>query len=484
METDYSETILDQLISYVGSIEDAFPDPELAFVLGLTEHRAHIVAFRLLLSPLKASTEVKFVEAGCFVGFRGPARAVNQDARGVISALLNFKIPCIDRSYVVSAQERFPGKPVVYNKIPGYYQELPNPFYRSWGISGFGGMVGLTAEEVVHSLRSAPKPYYDIKDFLSEFGLDGTDFVEIAALAPIVVDSSSSIENGRVKINLLKSKGVDVREVSLGLNVFHPDRSVERLRIQGGDFNWQLHEDQDSAAVGKVEFDADNIDAIRCFANFQGQCFHTFWVGDPAKFENTRKVIYEIIDGNIARMSQLLRQGTSGGNSEGHEDAVAALLWMLGFAPFRSGNISKDAADIYAIADNGDVLVIECTLGDMKAGRSNKIQKLLDRVEVIRDALRASYAGHLTCIPVMVSGREAGAIADDIDECERKGIMVITVSDLSNIIERAHRQPNSVELVESIKHTVKSNSDKYAAKERQDEQIRKDVGKIKRTLTS
>ena len=85
------------------------------------------------------------------------------------------------------------------------------------------------------------------------------------------------------------------------------------------------------------------------------------------------------------------------------ETAVSWLLWALGFSVALFGTHSKtrDAFDVVATTPRGDFLVVECTLGLLRA--EGKLSKLAARTANVRDSLAASNMKHLRVLPVIMT---------------------------------------------------------------------------------
>ena len=163
-------------------------------------------------------------------------------------------------------------------------------------------------------------------------------------------------------------------------------------------------------------------------------------VGDPEAYQNPLRNILEMFDPNLELMQDRLTS-IDKGQKRSHESAVATLLWALGFAPIQF--FRSDAPDIIAVSYDGHIVVVECTLGDIKTKSGNKLQKLLDRTRDVRLALERSNAGFRICIPVLVTARKRSEIEDDVAECERRCVVVYTHEDIEPMLQQSLGLPAS-----------------------------------------
>ena len=125
------------------------------------------------------------------------------------------------------------------------------------------------------------------------------------------------------------------------------------------------------------------------------------------------------------------------------EVAIAWLLWALGFsvASFGTHPKTKDTFDVIATTPRGDFLVVECTLGLLRA--DSKLSKLNARAVNVRDSLAASNMKHLRVLPVIVTAMTREQVEADAGPAADLGVLVVTREDLDGVQNELIRFPDA-----------------------------------------
>jgi hypothetical protein len=187
-------------------------------------------------------------------------------------------------------------------------------------------------------------------------------------------------------------------------------------------------------------------------ATLDNACIEHYWIADQDAWQNPIRAIYDLFDLNLNSCVDALMQSPEKGDNKAQENAAAALLWLLGFAPHHFLK-QTTGPDVIALSREGHVLVVECTLGHLQS-KENKPQKLLDRTTDVEAALaRAGIQGRL-CLPVMVTSKRRDEIIHDVEDCERKGIFVFTRDDLEELRAATIVLPNPDLRVKQIKDRI------------------------------
>jgi hypothetical protein len=115
---------------------------------------------------------------------------------------------------------------------------------------------------------------------------------------------------------------------------------------------------------------------------------------------------------------------------------ISWLLWLLGFSVSQVGNTSRtaDAVDIVATTPSGNFVLVECTIGLLRA--DHKLANLYERTQRLRDRLAASNISSPSILPVIVTSKSRAHVTPDIEQAERTGIYVITREDVIQAIDR------------------------------------------------
>ncbi len=296
-------------------------------------------------------------------------------------------------------------------------------------------------------LKAAEHPYESLQELCSDFGLGmhGRTTIEVVARPVVEVLGKSRIQGTSAELGLWLSKSLETAQTRLGYRILDNGRVVERGSIPGSNFVWT---DEDHALIGRASIKVPAGSIVQCIASIAGHAHHVYWHADPAFFQNPRLAVFSVADPNREILRRFLQpdQLKSKAASD-FEAAIAWMLWTLGFATATFGNNSKvsDYFDTIAVSPNGNFLVVECTLGLLKA--DSKLSRLSNRASLVRNALDSSNMKHVRVVPVMVTAMPKEQIKVDLPSAEENGILVITKEDLIAALDAdIHRPPNAEHL--------------------------------------
>lgn len=316
-----------------------------------------------------------------------------------------------------------------------------------------GGHVAdlLSQPEVDWLLKAADYPYDSLQELAIDYGL-GTlrsDRVlfEVVARTAIEVLADSSVAGTRASTGIWMASSLDRTRAKLGFRTLHQGRVVERGVIRGTDLTWS---DRDIAVVGVGSFEVPTGAVVQCIASYADEAHHVQWRADPATFPNPRGAILATVDPSGSLLQNYLRPETParGKAADDFEASIAWLLWVLGFsaASFGTHPKTRDAFDVIATTPSGDFLVVECTLGLLRA--DGKLSKLAARAVNVRDSLAASNMKHLRVLPVIITAMTAEQVAADAGPAADLGVLVITREDLDEVQQELVRFPDADALFE------------------------------------
>jgi hypothetical protein len=179
----------------------------------------------------------------------------------------------------------------------------------------------------------------------------------------------------------------------------------------------------------------------------------------------------------IARTRSFLLARAS---ADDKEQAIAKLLWVLGFSPIHLRAKSAQPLDLIAFSSQGNILVIECTSGGLKT--DNKLQLLLDRTKAVRDCLDRTNHEKLICTPVMVAFRDRSDLSLDIETYEQRGIAVFTRDDINGILGITFSYPRSDVLVAELRKRIDDARNKHAGRQMRIEKTIETVENMEREV--
>jgi hypothetical protein len=300
-------------------------------------------------------------------------------------------------------------------------------------------------------LKAADAPYDSVQELAIDYGL-GTlrgdrALLEVVARTAIEVLSESAVTGTRASVGVWMASSLDRTQAKLGFRVIHQGRVVRRGAIRGSDLIWG---DRDLAAIGTAEIEIPAGSVVQCIASYADEAHHFQWRADPTTFLNPRAAILSLADPSSALIQAYLRPDVPlrGTAASDFETAVSWLLWALGFSVALFGTHSKtrDAFDVVATTPRGDFLVVECTLGLLRA--EGKLSKLAARTANVRDSLAASNMKHLRVLPVIVTAMTSEQVEADAGSAADLGVLVLTRENLDEVQNELIRFPDADSLFE------------------------------------
>ena len=475
---------LDWFFNSMKPIETAYKDPEFSFIVHQDHDGPSLVAAKLILAPLAIDTPERKIKTGPFYAYSGRLSNISLTPRTLLERLLEGFVPGGDQVFKLAASTNHELSPRLF-RSGGLTSGLDKQqqIYELFGF-GFGKNYPHT-EDVDWSLRSSDIPYGNINDLLSDFGLAGGNHpLQVIALPPILIDTTSRIcgETGILRIRLAKSL---VKEnASIGVVVQSQGKAVLRKRLSGNVFDWQDDAKSNGVLVGTTNITVPKASVSHCFANYNTTSYHHYWIGDPDALQNPLRTMFEVFDPGLEVTKNLLSSSPKRGSSNDYESSVSWILWMLGFSPLCLGGSKKlsDGPDLIAISQDGNVIVVECTLGGLKT--DNKLQKLIDRTNDVRRALERANAAHVICLPALVTSRPRSEIEDDIVEYEKRGIVVYTAEDIDPILGSTLTSPQSKTRFEELKQRIDDAQSRFESRERETRELARDVEDIKKAFNA
>lgn len=235
---------------------------------------------------------------------------------------------------------------------------------------------------------------------------------------------------------------MDRSQISIGYRILDKGFVATRHSVSGTDLEWSEEEARD---VGSTQIAVPPASLVNCYARYKGVTYHSGFIVDPQVYQNSRRSAYEVFDPELKDLVDLL-QTRDKKRSRDLEAAVASLLWMLGFNTCHLGGtkLLQDGPDILATTPEGHVIVVECTVGMLKA--DSKMPKLLARTVAVREQLAKSGHNHLRVLPVMLTTLSTEEIASEIGDAVSNGVYVLAADDFPEAITRTLIPPHADQL--------------------------------------
>lgn len=287
-------------------------------------------------------------------------------------------------------------------------------------------------------LKAAPLPFDSLGELLSEYSLGPYkgDFAHIEVIATTVaeVDFGSPVQGTTAKPAMLLANTLQRADCHLGFRVMLHGQVKERGTISGKDMAWEPGEYY-SKGVGALSIPSGA--ALQCFAAYKGKAHHQGWLADPSLSQNPRRAALEEFDDKLTVLRDFLFEELKPRReARNFEIGVTWLLWMLGFNVVHVGAAPRlsDATDLLATTPSGNMVLVECTTGQLKA--DSKLSKLVERAQTIRRRLDASGNHHIRLLPVIATALGREEVKADLDQAQQLGVVVATREDLQSGLNR------------------------------------------------
>ena len=310
-------------------------------------------------------------------------------------------------------------------------------------------------------LRSNVVPFRDITDLSNEYGFGSLPtqdaLVEVRAHLVAAMDGSSTVRDGQARLGVRIPRLAFKKLVSVGLLIQTNAPSMERRRIDGENIEFRPADDNPEILVGWFTEEVPVGAVVHSYASYAGLSMNSWSVWDPTSVPNPLRRAVEVFDSELSRLQKgfepVLMAKRGSGKSDELEHAVAAILWMTGFAAYRLGaGNNNNAIDLMARSPSGHIVVIECSHGLLP---SDKRQKLVKRANEVRDALVGTwFSGHIKVIALMVTSDKRESIKNSADDARKEGIAVLTHDDLEDILGRTIVLPDADELFRQLEASL------------------------------
>ena len=434
MDDHHSENI-ERFLSTISPWEAAYTDAALSFLAIRKDGILNLVRGRLFLNTFPSKTPREQFQTNDVLAGYFPLSELGQRYRDTISQLAatgRITTPVGELVLPVDEQHRLTALFVPFhqeglragNRLPvltffgkGLYSYVPQP-HIDW------------------ELKAAPQPFDTLDELLLEYFLGGPRderaSVEIIAANVAAINLSSRVDGEKASPSVYLAKSLDPNKCSIGYRVFLQGNVVARGSISGSKLNWS-EEDTSCLGVGKLKIPLGA--ALHCVGTYDGFAIHLGWIADPKNFPNARRASLEEFDDKLEILRDyLFEEQKARKDARDFEFGVAWLMWMLGFSVAQAGGTSRtsDAPDIIATTPKGNIAIVECTTGLLKA--EHKLSKLVDRTELVRKRIASSGHSHLKLLPVIVTAKTREEVRADLDQAHKLGVAVMTRETLEEIL--------------------------------------------------
>lgn len=445
----------------IAPFEDAYTDPAFHFVAVLSRSEWRLLKARLILEPVEALLQPKAVMASNVIAgqFRLSELKLQLPQFLLEIAGGRLRTPMGEIS-IAHVHDTVAFQP---------YGSEGDKQARSVSLAFFAGYPQFDRSAVDWQLRAQAPPYHDLTELASDFGVaplaDGAAVVDVTAISPVWVDYSSPVTGTAARPTIRLSQRLDPQHVSVGLRVLTGHGQIDRQRVDGSQLKWQQDEKIQNVLVGTFELTVPEEAVIGCYAAYRGVGLHFGFLQDPANVVNPNLAVVDAFDRGLGITRELMRDEPTkkGWQKNDLEDAVATVLWIMGFAVSQIGRnrLTTDAPDLVARTPRGNYLIVEVTTGILKA--ENKLANLVQRTAQVRQRLSRSWHRNAKVQPVLVTSLPREQVELERTQAEIDGVRVFTREDLDEAIEQRIRFPsNPDELFDELEAYLREKKEEAA----------------------
>ena len=316
-------------------------------------------------------------------------------------------------------------------------------------------------------LKAADIPYDSVQELCSEYGLGilrgNQSLIEVVARTAVEVLARSEVRGTSATLGIWMASSLDRAKARIGFRVLDKGRVLKRGIVSGNDVAW--HE-EGLASIGTTQLEIPAGAVVQCIASYGGQAHQVQWRADPSVFQNPRAAVLALVDQSQQTIRGYLQPDLPprGKSADDFEAAIGWLLWALGFstASFGTNAKTRDAFDMVAVTPKGDFVVVECTLGLLRA--DSKLSKLAARAANLREMLATSNMKNLRVVPAIITAMTAEQVKADRAQAEDIGVLVLTKENLDEAFDELLRYPDADRLFE---RAMVSMEEKRAARQSQ-----------------
>jgi hypothetical protein len=214
------------------------------------------------------------------------------------------------------------------------------------------------------------------------------------------------------------------------LQVASLEGAIVRSSKSGRDILWSGKENYQQ---GRIALDIPARSTIDCIVSYAGVPQHQRLLIDPASEMNPLLVAYQVFDPTSAVLKSIIENRKLKDRDPLElELTVGALLALSGYSTVHVGQLPKldDGPDIIALAPDGNLLVVECTMDLPKAKAAKKISTLHRRALEVRRTIADAGGEGIEITPVLAVSQPRDILASDIEEARSYGILVWPAEDL------------------------------------------------------
>lgn len=312
-------------------------------------------------------------------------------------------------------------------------------------------------------LKAAPEPYESLAELGSAYSLGGyagdSTAIEIVAQPVVAVAMNSVVSGTRAEPAILLAPTLDPSRCRLGYRVFSNKMVVAHGSFSGDQLNWS---DDGMSRRGVGQLDIPQAAVMQCFASYADCAQHHYWIADPKNYQNPRRMTHQATDPQLEVLRDyLFEEKRPRKESRDFECGVALLAWMLGFSVGQIGQTPRlaEAPDFAGTTPNGDMLLVECTIGTLKA--DSKLQRLAERTRAVISNLEASGNGHVRVLSVIVTALGRASVEVDVAAANSAGIGVATKETLLDLLGRTVAVPDAQAIFDEAWKSLQAATDSF-----------------------
>lgn len=252
-------------------------------------------------------------------------------------------------------------------------------------------------------LRRADVPFDGYSDVLQWLSLNefahpaGVPSLAIAVHPPAkIVVESGSLANGKLNVVVDVMSSVDCTTVAVAA-MGSPPAGVSLRRQLREHMTWQPASGTQTIR-GTATVNLQNAHLALIALSIGNTYVQRHWYRDPTLSKNVRFAAAQEFDHDLTKIKERLKST----DSRTFEKAVAALMFLSGFAPLLP--LEDAGPDIIGVTPGGQVVLVECTVKTTDAIK--KIGNLVSRREALRDAfLRGNHNNSIMTVLVCQTPR-------------------------------------------------------------------------------
>lgn len=297
-----------------------------------------------------------------------------------------------------------------------------------------------------NELRRNDLPFDGLADLSGWLGLNNPNAssyvapsIKIRVSPPVdLIFQFCSLKDDQLSLILHAHPRFDQNRISLAVRAVPGNGLMSRKQV-ASEIKWKRVREGRREGVARINL--EYVDSALALLMIGETTVRRQWFNDNAKARNYRFIAFQHFDKDLHMLRKVVIDAT---DSVRFEKGIAALLFLLGFAP--APQIESDAPDLIFTTPGGKLVIVECTI--RISDFASKLGKLVDRRRSMSKALQVS--DHNSRVDaILICALPKDQIATQGSDLADHQVILITKENLIDVFDRLRNPGDPDEMIDS-----------------------------------